>query len=90
MESFTGDVAEAFWYEGKGGPLWTGPVVMIEVDGPVVWLGSTRLEMIYRDADSIRAQLQEWGGRSIGFDLRLDRRTWTLTGSVGVAHGTLR
>ena len=83
-------IAEVLWYEGHGGPLWTGSTVMIGIEGPVIWVGATRLELIYRDAQSVRAELREPGGRSISFDLRLDRRTWTLSGSVGVANGTIR
>jgi hypothetical protein len=90
VESYTADVVDVFWYEGKGGPLWTGSTVMVEIDGPIVWVGTTRLNLIYRDADSVRAELQEPGGRSIAFDLRLDRRSWALSGSVGVASGTIR
>lgn len=90
VESYTADVEEVFWYEGQGGPLWTGSTVMIQIEGPFVWIGSTRLDVSYRDAGSVRAGLQEWGGRSIALDLRLDRRTWTLSGSVGVASGTIR
>lgn len=89
-ESYTADVEEVFWYEGKGGPLWTGSTVMVEIDGPVLWLGTTRLNLIYRDAETVRAELQEQGGRSIAFDLRLGQRTWMLSGSVGVASGTIR
>ena len=89
-ESYAADVVEVFWYEGKGGPLWTGSFVMIGIDGPSLWVGSTRLELIYRDAQSVRAELREPGGRSIAFDLRLDQRTWSLSGSVGVANGTIR
>ena len=89
-ESYAADVIEAFWYEGKGGPLWSGSSVMIEIDGPFLWIGSTRLDLTYRDAQTVRAELRESGGRSIAFDLRLDRLTWSLTGSVGVAHGTIR
>lgn len=90
VESYTADVEEVFWYEGQGGPLWTGSTVMIEIEGPFMWIGSTRLDVSYRDANSVRAGLHEWGGRSIALDLRLDRRTWTLSGSVGVASGTIR
>lgn len=89
-ESYTADVEKAFWYEGQGGPLWTGSTVVIEIDGPVLWVGSTRLDLTYRDDHSVRAALQEWAGRTITFDLHLDRRTWTLAGSVGVANGTIR
>jgi hypothetical protein len=89
-ESYTGDVVDVFWYEGKGGPLWNGSTVMIAIDGPVVWLGSIPLDLTYRDGQAVRAELREPGGRSIGFDLRLDSRTWTLSGSVGVANGTIR